>query len=172
MKRKDALKLVLKIMKEKGIRLTKINIQKIVFFLKEFNNIPVYYNYEVYLYGPYSSELQDELDDMAFWDEIKKKNRAEYDIIDSDFKVNSNEEIENSIRENISKFGKIIDNNFSFDNVEIAGTLLYCIAALKNFDIEPNKENVIEEFKQWKGNKYPETKVREIYNKLKERIKI
>lgn len=164
MKKRDVLKLVLDAMQRQGIELTKINIQKIVFFLKDVG-IPVYFRYEVYLYGPYSHELQKELNDMVLWGELEKEDRSKYKIkLDSTDRVDT--ELIEKINKSIKDFSEIVDGNFSFDNVEIAGTLLYCIRALQNYDIEPTMENVIEEFKKWKGNKYSTDRVEKIFKKM------
>ena len=164
MKKRDVLKLVLDAMQRQGIELTKINIQKIVFFLKDVG-IPVYFRYEVYLYGPYSHELQKELNDMVLWGELEKEDRSKYKIkLDSTDRVDT--ELIEKINKSIKDFSEIVDSNFSFDNVEIAGTLLYCIRALQNYDIEPTMENVIEEFKKWKGNKYSTDRVEKIFKKM------
>ena len=167
MKKRDVLKLVLDAMQRQGIELTKINIQKIVFFLKDVG-IPVYFRYEVYLYGPYSHELQKELNDMVLWGELEKEDRSKYKIkLDSTDRVDT--ELIEKINKSIKDFSEIVDSNFSFDNVEIAGTLLYCIRALQNYDIEPTMENVIEEFKKWKGNKYSTDRVEKIFKKMAEK---
>ena len=164
MKKRDVLKLVLYTMQKMGIELTKINIQKIVFFLKDMG-VPVYFRYEVYLYGPYSHELQKELNDLVLWGELDKEDNSKYKIdLDTADKVDT--ELINKIERSIKDFSEIVDGNFSFDNVEIAGTLLYCIRALQNYDIEPTEENVIEEFKKWKGNKYHTDKIKKIFRKI------
>ncbi len=164
MKKREVLKLVLDTMQKMGIELTKINIQKIVFFLKDMG-VPVYFRYEVYLYGPYSHELQKELNDMVLWGELDKEDNSKYKI-DLDFTDEVDKELMGKIEKSIKDFSEIVDGNFSFDNVEIAGTLLYCIRALQNYDIDPTEENVIEEFKKWKGNKYHIDKVKKIFRKI------
>ena len=169
MKKREVLKLVLEAMQGMGIELSKINIQKIIFFLEDVD-VPVYFKYDVYLYGPYSHELQEELDDMVFWDELEKEDNSKYKIepdptgTQEENKIDT--ELQDKIKESIRDFSEIVDGSFSFDNVEIAGTLLYCIRALENYDIEPDKENVIEEFKKWKGSKYPTNKIETIYKKI------
>lgn len=49
-------------MKKRGYKLGKTGVQKLVFILKSLYDIPVDYSYELYIYGPYSSELTGDLD--------------------------------------------------------------------------------------------------------------
>ena len=68
--KKEILKHVLHAMNKKQVPLEMGTIQVIVYFLKE-TGIPLRYKYEPY--GPYSSELSSELNDLAFWGELSVK---------------------------------------------------------------------------------------------------
>ena len=168
--KKDNLKLALKIMTEKGIPLTKINIQKIVFFLK-YSNMPIGYHFEPYLYGPYSFELQTELDDMVLWGEIKK-NGKNYDISDTNIDDDvSNKTLKEGMEERIEQFIDAVNQNYSFEKMELAGTVIYCINALESIDLDTSKDSVIEEFKKWKHEKYSDKEIGDMYDKLAHLIK-
>ena len=164
--KKENLKLVLKIMDDKGMPLTKINIQKVVFFLK-YSNMPIGYHFEPYLYGPYSFELQTELDDMVLWGEINK-NGKNYDI--SDININDNT-LKEDMEEKIEQFIDAVNQNYSFKKMELAGTVIYCISALESIDLNADKDNVIKEFKKWKHEKYTDEEIGDMYDKLVNLIK-
>ena len=164
--KKEILKHTLKQMEDKKIPLTKINIQKIVFFLKE-TNIPINYKFQPYLYGPYSSDLAGDLKSMEICDElIICNNNSGYEI--KDIKTES---IKDVMLENISKkidnFKKALNDDFSFDSMEISGTLIYCIRALQNVEREVSEKAVLKEFKNSKGTKYPDINIKSAYSKIK-----
>ena len=159
--KKEVLKHVLTDMKAKEIPLTKINIQKTLFFLKEID-MPITYRFELYLYGPFSFELKDDLNDMETSKELKYVNKMEYEITNKMKKEPIDNSILKEISNKIDSFKKAVGNKFSFENMEIAGTIIYCINALKAINREANEENVLKQFKIWKGKKYSKA------NKIKE----
>ena len=46
----------------------------------------------------------------------------------------------------LDKFTDLINGDFSFDNLEFFGTILYCIRALQENGMELNLKKVIQEF--------------------------
>ena len=66
----------------------------------------------------------------------------------------------------ISHFTSLINGNFSFDNLELFGTVLYCIRALQENGMELNLKKVIQKFQAWKGAKYSDTNIENAYEKL------
>jgi uncharacterized protein YwgA len=149
-------------MDEKNIELTKINIQKLVYFLRE-TNIPVTYKFAPYIYGPYSSELKSDIEDLLMWENITLQgNKYKVQNIPKD-----DSSFYSKISEKIESFKTALNNDFSFDNMEISGTLIYCYKALKKAQEKPNEGNVLKEFKNWKGNKYTDAKINQIFSKIK-----
>ncbi|EIM62084.1 hypothetical protein [Desulfobacter postgatei] len=163
--KKALLKHVLSLMKQKRIPLTKINIQKIVHFLKE-TGTPLTYKFEPYNYGPYSSELKVELGGLLLWEELSV-NGNEY-IINDTFKLD--EDIDqgtvDSISDRLDAFKKAVNGDFSFDSMEITGTVIYCNQALKNVGILPNEQEVLKEFKNWKGQRYADERITRAYSQI------
>ena len=53
-------------------------VQKSCLFLQKMLNVPLGYDFELYLHGPYSFELKDDLEDMLFMEELDLKPRPGY----------------------------------------------------------------------------------------------
>lgn len=163
--KKTLLKHVLSLMKQKNIPLTKINIQKIVHFLKEIG-IPLTYKFEPYNYGPYSSELKIELGNLLLWEELSS--------IENGYSINDKFILDNNIDQNtvdtisvkLDAFKNAVNEDFSFDSMEITGTVIYCNQALKNVDICPDEHTVLNEFKNWKGQRYDDERIKKAYFKI------
>jgi len=163
--KKQVLKHILRLMNEKQIKLAKITIQKIIYFLREVG-IPLQYKYEPYIYGPYSSELNSDLRSLVLWEEISCSDNT-YTLAE-DIKLESVDEQQlNLISQRIDEFSNAIGKDFSFDSMEITGTAIYCHQALKNVGIPPDNENVMSEFKNWKGDRYTDDEILSKYYKIK-----
>jgi hypothetical protein len=50
--------------------------------------------------------------------------------------------------------------------MELFGTVLYCIRALQENGMEPDSNDVIQEFQAWKGTKYSDKNIENAYEKL------
>ena len=163
--KKALLKHVLSLMKQKSIPLTKINIQKIVHFLKE-AGIPLTYRFEPYNYGPYSSELKIELGGLLLWEELSSIGNG-YSINDT-FKLDENidQNTVNTISAKLDAFKNAVNGDFSFDSMEITGTIIYCNQALKNLGMHPNEHKVLNEFKNWKGQRYDDERITKAYSRI------
>lgn len=161
----NILKIILKKLKENEIPLTKINIQKIVYFLREVG-IPIQYKYEPYIYGPYSSELKSDLRAMEIMGDLSLDNSNTY-YFDSIQSEGIDEDIINRIGQKICQYKNALGNDFTFDSMEKSGTIIYCIKALENVGVVADEENIISEFKNWKGNKYKDKEISKMILKIK-----
>lgn len=163
--KKELLKHVLSLMKQKSIPLTKINIQKLVHFLKE-TGIPLGYKFEPYNYGPYSSELKVDLGSMVLWEELSS--------VENRYSINNNFTLDdkvdrdtvNAVSAKLDAFKKAVNGDFSFDSMEITGTVVYCNQALKNVGIYPDEHEVLNEFKSWKGQRYDDIRIKKAYSQI------
>ncbi len=158
---KNFIKEVLTALEEKGIGSTKIFLHKFVYFLTLQNYVKVF-RFEPYTYGPFSFTLAREVESLAFWDEVEVNGNTLTLLDDSDVDASHVEDI----KRHIDTFAQISDNNFSFDNLERIGTVLYCMEALKNQGADITLDKIIKEFHGWKGNKYPERQIEEAFNKI------
>jgi uncharacterized protein YwgA len=160
---KQVLKNVIDQMINKGVPAKKIVLHKLIFYLRE-SGIPITYRFEPYIYGPYSKELKNDLDDLVFWNELKldeKNNLYSKDNFQS-------KEIGGWLKPIINKlddFAFISDNNYEFDNMEIVGTLMYCIRSFDKIRISRSWTKTLDEFKAWKGNKYTPEQIKPIYDR-------
>ncbi len=166
--RLEILKETLEYLQKSGVPLTKITIQKALYFVKA-TGLPVGYSFEPYYYGPYSAELAEDLDDLCFWDQLKKKDDKTYDIINLG-KTNVPDWYKQLLHERLSQFIKALDKNFNFANLELVGTVAYCCRALKNSGDELTEQNLLQEVRAWKGRKYADKQILHLFRKIKDFI--
>lgn len=152
-------------MNSKSIPLQKITIQKVIYYLKEVG-VPLKYKYEPYIYGPYSSELKADLRNMILWDELKIYNNNNYDLNDKFELTDIGNEYLDNLSSQLDKFSNAINNDFSFDSMEVNGTVIYCHQALKNIGLSPTEDQVLKEFKNWKGDRYTDDEIKSAYSKM------
>lgn len=142
---------------------SKIAVQKLLFFLKE-KGVSLRYSFEPYTYGPFSKQVMDEAEVLSFKKEIvvstKDYSRGEA------FTETLQPEEQDKIDRFLDSFSVMLDGNFSFDNLEVFGTTLYCLRALQESGYEVNQGAVVEEFKEWKGDKYQDWKIEGAYEKV------
>lgn len=157
---KEILKYVIDQLGEKDS--SKIAVQKVIFFLREIG-IPITYTFGPYAYGPYSKELNNDADELIFWEELVSYNNG-YKKGEK-FSINLPKWLRDSISEKIEEIRSVIED-FSFDSLELFGTVFYCIRSLQEIYINPSFEKVQEEFKAWKGNKYLSNRIQQAYKKI------
>lgn len=153
----------LRILDTNSVPLDKIVIQKFIYFLKT-QGLPIKYKFKPYTYGPFSSGLYRELDDLVFWDNLECDDNR-YKILDMD-EYNLDPVGSKRMQEAFSLFEKIANKDYSFQNMELIGTVLYCSQSIKEAGEAVTLENVKKEFKEWKENKYNNWQIEKAYNAL------
>ena len=157
---------VLKTLASKEIKPTKILLHKFIYFLST-QGVNVGFRFEPYTYGPYSFDLSSTIGSMAFWDEVEEKGTTVTALNLEKYQDADANELQ-QLTENLEKFLTVVPpKNFTFDNLECVGTVLYCAEVLSKHGKEPTTQAVIEEFKAWKGKKYSEESIKDCYNRLK-----
>ena len=163
------LKQVLSILKnENKGEIGHILLQKFIYFL-DYINYNKCYSFKPHTYGPYSPDLASELKIMEYNDEIKYENNDKSNITfgDNFIPIITCTETNDKIKNYYTDFKKLCNENLSFRNIEILGTLLYCINTLKHYSKDTDNETVINEFRGWKGTKYSYDEINSIYSNLK-----
>lgn len=156
---------ILETLASKEVKPTKILLHKFIYFLST-QGVNVGFRFEPYTYGPYSFDLASTLGSMAFWDEIEEKGATIEALNLKKYQDADAEELQ-IISENLEKFLTILPKeSHTFDNLECVGTAMYCAEVLAKHGKEPTEEAVVEEFKAWKGKKYPEDIIRNSYQRL------
>ena len=159
------LKYVIEKLHKKKISTDKIIVQKLMFFLKQFN-IPISYHFRMYAYGPYSKALNQDTYGLEFEDQLViNSNNYKKGI---NFQNDLDDKYSKRIDKKINLFIKMVDNKFKFSRMEIFGTTLYCYKALKYLEKDTDFNSVYTEFKAWKKNKHPKDKIKDAYTKIKE----
>lgn len=119
-------------MEKKDYKLGKTGVQKLIYLLKSIYNIPIDYSYELYIYGPYSSEIAGDLEyldsanvlDISFEDYGGYRG---YNIV-TDEEINKIlEKGKSEIKKYKDKISKVVEK-FGDKNareLELVGTLVY-----------------------------------------------
>lgn len=154
---------VLNWMHEKNIETSKIAMQKMLFFLKECG-ISMRFEFDAYTYGPFSRQVMDVAKELEYAGEINIT-RTHYEL-GSSFSDTLPEKQKENLDKKLDNFFSLIGGDFSFDNLELFGTALYCIKALQENGIEPDANGVLQEFQAWKGTKYSNNDIESAYEKL------
>lgn len=155
---------VLRALKESGVPLQKIILHKFIYFLNT-QGLCTGLDFEPYTYGPFSFDLARTLSKMSFWDEIKEE-KSYYDIVDLSAYPMPDNEFEQKVNKHLDDFKNMV-GDLSFDNIEGIGTALYCAESLKILGESISKQKIIKEFKKWKGDRYPDSKIESYYIKIK-----
>jgi len=160
---REIVKYVIGRLESLGKKTDKIVVQKLVFYLAE-TGVPIGYTFEPHLYGPYSQELSDDASDLSFWEQIEE-DYGKYRK-GTRFNVTLPEKLEKRTQRGIDGFLQVVGGDLSFNSMELFGTVLYCIKALEENGMDTNLESVLEEFEEWKGDKYDEDQVGEMYHSI------
>lgn len=160
---KEVLKHVISWLKDRNITPTKIGVQKFIFFLQEKKVVPDY-NFEPYAYGPFSTQVREAAGELEEGGEIEVR-FTEYSPIDS-FQDTLTDKEKQRIDGHLEEFVKILGGNTSFSNLEVYGTVLYCIRALEENGLPIDEATLREEFKEWKGEKYSDNAITAAYERL------
>lgn len=162
---------LLDVMQEHGVELTKINIQKTAYFLTAWG-VSLGLRFHPYTYGPYSGELSRCLEDLAFWDNLAKKDDKTYEVRELPERPNLRADDKARIRACVTAlYDAILGKNApGFDEMEIYGTVLYCRNALKAAAEDVTEDAILKQFKAWKGDTYPDAKVRAAIRNLERHL--
>lgn len=159
---------VLKALDDNAVRLDKIVIHKFMYFLNT-QGFNTGFRFEPYTYGPFSFDLANAIGAMDFWDAVKEK-RYSVEIVDIDEFDTMNQEGKQRIEEFLRTFQSAV-GDFTFKNLECAGTILYCAETLGMRDKPINQKTVEEEFRGWKGERYTSAEISDMFSRLEPYLK-
>jgi len=142
---------------------SKIAMQKTLFYLQE-KGTPLRLDFEPYSYGPFSRQI------METATELQKAGvilvgKTEYTPALEDADPLSETECR-KIDAHLERFSALHGDDFSFGTLELYGTVLYCIQALKEIGGEADTDSVLQEVRAWKGSKFPEQAITSAYKDL------
>ncbi len=150
----DIIAQTVNILQQRDVRRDKVMLHKFLFFI-EFMGTPSGMRFEPYTYGPFSFDLANNLDLMCLLGLLDKDG--------SNYKVPEPQpHIETGLARKIDQYlDRFIDclGSLTFGALECVGTLLYCHLALKKSGAQLNDDAILDEFKKWKGAKYPDETV-------------
>lgn len=136
------------------IPLNKVVLHKFFYFAQT-KRLNLGLRFEPWKYGPYSFDLAKNLDELVFWDSISLDDNV-YNVSGEIPEDTLTTEEVKQLQTSISEFKLISNEDYSFTNMEIIGTILYCSSSLTANGIVPNAKSIEAEFIEWKGDKYPQ----------------
>ena len=147
-------------------------VQKLVYFAKTLG-VPIPSSFEIYTYGPYSDSVTFSVDSMLADDVLKDISTIPQKY--SNYRLGPNaDEILNAYRSAIEPYRHVIDavvqslGNFDPEQLELVATLHFLHHKLKHIlRKDPSEQQVLEEFRRVKKNKFGEEEVEAYYNALK-----
>lgn len=148
---------IIKILEENNLNRKKIHIQKFISFLSyRIDNIP--FSFSIDKYGPFSSELRDDLHSMVLWGDLSYIN-DQYETKNDSSSINQQlyQQIETEIRQYANIIGEL-----SFDNMLIYGTLFYIL----NNTCDRDKDNIIQLFHNTVNTTFTDEQLAEPLDKL------
>jgi uncharacterized protein YwgA len=147
-------------------------IQKLVYFVKALG-APIPCSFEIYTYGPYSDSVTVSMDSMLADDVLKDTSNDPKKYSNYRLGANANEIFE-AYRSLIDPYGRIIDavvqslGNFKPPELELVATLHFVYHRLKQIlRKDPSKDQVVEEFRRVKKDKFAQAEVDGFYDALK-----
>ncbi|MCC6156995.1 MAG: hypothetical protein IT350_03015 [Deltaproteobacteria bacterium] len=151
--------------------LGRTKIQKIVYFLSLIG-VPNTYRFLLHRFGPYSTEIQDDLDRLVSFEILLDESgdgRRYYDYRST----NQSNELWRSFRVQIEPFQDRIDPfvealaKLSDDDLEVVSTLVYAYRWLVGAgNHEPSKTQILAKFQTYKKDKFPPDRVESAYEVL------
>jgi hypothetical protein len=160
---KSVFKHILAWLKDNNKPTSKISMQKILFYLQE-KGIPLRLDFEPYSYGPFSRQIMETASELHKAGVISV-GRTDY-TLGQDFSDALPDEDRRVMDSHLERFSNLLGHDFSFGTLELYGTVLYCIQALKEIGREADSDSVIQEVKAWKGSKFPEDAICKAYEAL------
>lgn len=153
----------------------KVLVQKLAHFLTSLG-VTTGLRFRPYTYGPFSKEIMDIMDDLSFWHasdgfRVEKTHYKVPSPFPEDLEPHLPEEEAKNITKLTRDYFDLINNDTNFNNIELYGTTLYCIKALKqeHKDSTPTDNDVIRDYIEWK----PETNkdsIKNAYSRIMEYI--
>jgi len=151
----------------------KTALQKLVYFLQEWKDVPLGYNYEFYTYGPFSSELMGDLDysDSLGAVQVKAVPTGGYCIVSG----NRSKEIKDRSKEFLLKYKTEIDdviNTFggsSAVRLELLATTHYVFAYFSGQNTECDSLLVTETVHSLKPGKFTTEQIQDAVRFLKDK---
>ncbi|WP_338669094.1 hypothetical protein [Pseudodesulfovibrio methanolicus] len=154
---------VLRILQSNEVPLQKVVLHKFLYFLNT-QGFVTGFKFEPYTYGPFSFDLASTLGSMAFWDEIRQ-NSYTIEVNDLSGYSKPPQDAVALIENHLNEFKTVVED-FDFNNLECAGTVLYCAESLRSQGEKVTAENIEREFKAWKGTNYSSAAIQDMYGRL------
>jgi len=153
------------LMTELITRLQKVNqkigktiLEKMLYLLQVLYKIDVGYDFEFYTYGPYSSQILNDLTQVEYWKGLKVERISDllngYKIttdtkatffIEKGRKYIETPQIDNALNQLTTTFGQ-----YSAKDLELIATIVYVDQEIKTEDMIPNQEQILGVVKQLK----------------------
>lgn len=159
---------MIQLLKEKGGEIHgRVQLQKIVYFCKTMG-VSVNAGYKLYIYGPYSQQVANTLQDCVADEILSESNGIIKKGVEYDFCLQSiaSRDILSGISQQIVHDVLQLCNNMTTRELEIAATTFYINRQQKALFGNDNKDAVIKKVIEAKGNRFNDDEIKESYQKV------
>lgn len=156
---------------QKGTIYGKKAFQKIMYFITE-KGVPTGLTYRIYHFGPYSSELDYQTDDLVMQGAIQVEQQGDLPVSTFLIKPGSMAEgIVNGEKSNLAPYVNLIDSVLSVlpkepKTLELWSTTHFVVQSKRKFGDEVTQESVVESVKDIKGDKFTVLEIQGAYKEL------
>ena len=169
MDKSDFLVAVYNFFKSRNVALSKILLQKTMYAL-DFAKEETGFQFEAYLYGPFSRGLGELLAELCGDEKIKIDDNI-ISFLDESLK---GRKIPPAITDKVEKiltpfFDKVLERETSFQAVELNGTVMFVMDVLeleKDDGKIPDINEVQENIREWKWLKFSENEIKDAYARI------
>lgn len=160
---------IIQLLNEKGGEIHgRVQLQKIVYFCKAMG-VKVNASYKLYIYGPYSQQVADALQDCVMDDILKESNGIIRKGMDFDEYMQSIADSENILSDTSRKIVKEVlqrCNQLTTKELEITATTFFIDRQQKALFGSDSKETVIKRVSKAKGNRFAESEIEDSYQRV------
>lgn len=155
---------VVRALHNNGIPAKRLQMQKFIYFLKHTDlseELP--FNFSINKYGPYSPQLQNELNNLVIDSEILEA--------DKEYSTTRAEPINTDIYKKLCLKIKELKNIFgdtTFENLELLSTIHFAANSLQSFELPITEDSIVEEVRSIKGEKFSNDEISTGFKKLRE----
>jgi len=153
----------------KGSQVGKKSIQKLIYFLQEEFGVDLNYRYKMYHYGPYCSELSDDLDIMDMMGTISIQDAPAMNgyTISTKYEIKADIDAQQFLESHKQKFDRLIEyfKERSAKVLELYATIHFVERVLRERGQESDKDCIVQKVKIMKP-KYSDDDIKKAYDYL------
>lgn len=139
-------------------------------YVQDFLKKDTGFSFEAYIYGPFSRDIGDTVDEMEFDEILETNSRYIWLNGDNPPDIRSSDTEKGRVREALEcYYDNVLEGKTDFTSVELNGTVMFVMDVLEleagNGEL-PDFDDVLKGVRKWKLDKFSEKKVRGAYDRV------